>query len=439
MLHNGPIYKFQNKWKMAQPGRGVYGLTGLDRHYIKIGNSILSPIRELLVGDLPLEVRRRQLRIANWVITKVQAQLLVQNNLPERNFDGPKKTIDTLNPLNVSAEYKFNNQAQLRELVIGFQLPNNFKLKNGASIPSEECLLLFLYKTKHSMTFRQLEGIFHRDYTTLGRMYTHFARWMKRHWGYLHTDNFAYWVPQFPIFARAIHRQMVRFNDGVDPLPPGQEPDIFGFPDGHNIATNTAGAGPAAPGPDAPRRDPDGQLQEATYNGWLHQHGVKLLTVALPNGMSLFVSKLYSMRRNDLHLLHDTDLNQKVHNAQLAYGQHRLLYRMYGDGIFPWMSCLRSKFRAILGGVLTPFETLFNTLRNKVRISVEWSYRDVICFFGGLEEPSKMRMMQSDIQAFTTTVWLLMDAYNTMNMVQRAQFFELQPPTLREWTSQGPR
>jgi DDE superfamily endonuclease len=120
-------------------------------------------------------------------------------------------------------------------------------------------------------------------------------------------------------------------------------------------------------GPDAPRF-PD-HVQRAFYNRWAKKHGLKKQSCSLANGMSLDVCVGFSCRRNDLHLLRESDLNNRM---TVLTADEPLVnkYQLYGDSAYVVMQSITSSddeeaFEYIKAGI------------NSCRESIEWMYRDL--------------------------------------------------------------
>ena len=85
-------------------------------------------------------------------------------------------------------------------------------------------------------------------------------------------------------------------------------------------------------------------IQMAWYNGWKKHHGIKFISVELPVGFCMFLYGPRSFKDSELDLLIDSDINNELEQAQIRYGvPQNMLKCMYGDSIFPQMSCLLSK------------------------------------------------------------------------------------------------
>jgi hypothetical protein len=132
-----------------------------------------------------------------------------------------------------------------------------------------------------------------------------------------------------------------------------------------NQVINRPGTGPLFDGPDAPRADPSGWVQRVFYNKWLADCGTKY-------GTTMYASPGESSRHSDLRWLSEGGINTKLETVQVSNGgDPDDLYMMYGDSIFPWLSCLRSRYR---GNHLNARELVENNSMTSCRQSIEWHY-----------------------------------------------------------------
>jgi hypothetical protein len=105
-------------------------------------------------------------------------------------------------------------------------------------------------------------------------------------------------------------------------------------------------------------------VQESFYNSWARVHGVKKKAICLPNGNG--VTKGYSCRRNDMHLLGDTDMDSRLENVTE--------FMCLGDSAYPHMARITRRNN------LDDFEDI-NRALNGCRISIEWMFRDITTFW----------------------------------------------------------
>ena len=137
----------------------------------------------------------------------------------------------------------------------------------------------------------------------------HFALWMQDNWGYLIHDNTEFWLPYLRTSCEAIRTKLLDHYDvEVDEIvDDGHGFLIAQFIDCIIIPSSRTGGGPMTPGKFAARFPY--LVQEALYSGWAKVHGIKKQAMGLANGMAFNISKGYSCRRHDMHLLADTDMN----------------------------------------------------------------------------------------------------------------------------------
>jgi len=215
--------------------------------------------------------------------------------------------------------------------------------------------------------------------------------------GILHGPNtMVRWVASFPDFASRIERKLAQEEYG------GLLFDnfcIFGFVDCKIVETCHLGYGPAEDQPGAPRHEDADLIQECVYTGYVKRHGLKVLTVVLPNGL---IGGLYgpvSARENDISMQNLSNLNQELMLLQpdvmeaRENGEDMLYYSLYGDLIFPLLNCIVSRHRRPLLGVRTPREEAENAAMRSLRVSVEWPYETVTNLFKILESKYNKQLL----------------------------------------------
>jgi hypothetical protein len=138
--------------------------------------------------------------------------------------------------------------------------------------------------------------------------YPYFLRYLDARYRRVHTtEGLSRWVHLFPIFAEAIAAHVGTDVARIDTKTRQpyvvhglmfNPPDFFriiGFVDASLRETCTPETGPDGDFEGAPRKELSDEMQRALYTGWKKQHGLKIQTVLLPNGLS-FVDGPYSMR-----------------------------------------------------------------------------------------------------------------------------------------------
>ena len=95
------------------------------------------------------------------------------------------------------------------------------------------------------------------------------------------------------------------------------------------------------------------------YSGYLKKHGLKVLTLVLPNGIVAYVYGLILAWENDIGALNLSGLNghllvelQPNIEQEQALGLAFLYYSVYTDSIFPFLECVTCQHEPHVYGVL---------------------------------------------------------------------------------------
>ena len=155
-----------------------------------------------------------------------------------------------------------------------------------------------------------------------------FAEWMQNNWGSLFHDNIDFWVPYLAESCEAIKNKMDKHYDIQD-----ERFCIAQFIDCIVIPSSRTGGGPMTPGKFAERYPL--LVQESVYNCWARVHGVKKQAIGMANGMAFNVTKGYSCRRNDMHVLGDSDMDSRLEEVTE--------YMRFGDSAYPHMAKITSR------------------------------------------------------------------------------------------------
>ncbi len=119
-------------------------------------------------------------------------------------------------------------------------------------------------------------------------------------------------------------------------------------------------SGPAEDRPGAPCHEDANLIHESVYSGYAKCHGLKILTVTLPNGLIGALFGAISTRENDNRTLNLSNLNVDLMMLQpdvthaRKNGEDMLYYSIYSDAIFPLLNCITGHHRQpLLEGDLT--------------------------------------------------------------------------------------
>ena len=186
------------------------------------------------------------------------------------------------------------------------------------------------------------------------------------------------------------------------------------------------GAGPLAPGPDAPRYGDE--VQRSMYNGWKSQHGVKDQTVDGATGHTWDLFGPLPIRQNDLHLLRESNILHRwknsvgdQHNADNAPSM-----KIFGDSAYKFREHLFSYFSREHNQELSE---LLNYSLKAVRISIEWNYGHTVQLFKALSKIDKLRALAgksgTSLKLYTVAT-LLRNFHIWLYGSQSSNYFDIQ-------------
>jgi hypothetical protein len=191
---------------------------------------------------------------------------------------------------------------------------------------------------------------------------------------------------------------------------------VAGFLDCNCLQTCRVGSGPSEEGPNGLRWDEE--IQRAFYNGWKSIHGLKHQTFDLAFGMTADLFGPASLRRNDLHLLARSTLNQRLHNLSRLGA--------YGDSIYPHLSNILSSWR---NEANTPRMIEENNAFKSVRISIEWNYMVTASLFKYLGRYEKLKVLGSNnVSKVYIVATILRNCHVTLYGSITSNYFELVIP-----------
>lgn len=401
--------------------------TGNDRHTRRILWLVLERLRdehEAALGNPG--AARRMWRMVKSCVRKLVSIMTIPEYIKVR-YHGERLRIDSesIQEAMIGVTYRFKSRQQLRELYTCLEIPEWFRLPDGGhKIHGEELLLMALERCIHGTRLIDLQQKYHIFHSVIGKSLNVFARWMQDNWGYLIHDNTEFWVPYLEDSRNAIVRKMREHYDvEVEDIDDqGRGFKIALFIDCMIIASSRTGGGPMTPGKFAERFPL--LVQESFYSGWARVHGVKKQGMGMANGMAFNISKGYSCRRHDMHLLGDTDMNSKLEEVTD--------FMCFGDSAYPHMSRITSRNN------LDEFEDI-NRALNGCRISIEWMFRDIAVFWKLVAMKDILKLLDGFINCdnLIDLCFIFNNAHNCMNGNETAQWFGLKPPTFPVYTSQG--
>lgn len=267
--------------------------------------------------------------------------------------------------------------------LLNFNMEEHAKFDNEERMSGEEIMLRGLYElvsgdTKHKIC----RTVFGRDASSQSRAFSFFINHMYENFRHLVMGNTRWWYENgfFASSAEAI---------GVKLQLPNVHNVVSHFIDCNCLETQRVGGGPAESGANAARWDAN--IQRSFYNGWKSMNGLKHQTVDDAYGFTVDCFGPTSLRRNDLALLRESDINDTFARLQLASNTD---YVIFGDSAYKRQSHIRSYFSAQEEDE-EGTRMQWNRHVKRLRISIEWNYGHQASLFKILCMHYKLKVLAS--------------------------------------------
>ena len=374
---------------------------------------------EMVVDMLEAYIERRYCR--SYVLPRPVRRHIVIANLPE--FTGE--------------DYRFRSRSDLTRLFVSLRWPQRIgPMDNGQFCDGQISFLFFIRRISSTCRVSDLIREFGRDKSLWSRVFKWSVRHIEAQFEAILDDYHPKHVARFAEYAESIHAEVNRHLRNHNAPQVFTTFEVMGFLDNKCVSSCRAGSGPAHAGAGAPRKDPNGLLQLAIYNGWKHIHGFKTETVIAPNGLTMKCFNGVSLRHNDLFVLNLSQSNQKLAAAQTTGGvPNPTQYKIYGDSIYPPMSNLLSRHDAHAAHPQKVQLDKEDRALSSVRECVEWEYAEGDLLFPLSVYKSKLKLMNFPFrETFFARIWLR-NCYVCLYGDKISERFDLKPPTLEDMCS----
>ena len=282
--------------------------------------------------------------------------------------------IDDLSDMAALKMTRFN-WSQLRRLYAAFDLQGQLEpLSTKLAIPTghvfngslccyrihpEEIFLFTLCRLASGMTQVQIvDGYFGGDKNRWSYAYPWMLKYLdERYSNIIGHQGLARYLDDFPRFKRAIKEYVQRDHqrelvDGTMTIVPGINflPwDVFAFIDDSIDQVSTPFSGPRGDYEGAARKAEFADAQQAFYSGYSKNHGIKIETIFLPNGLTTLFGPV-SARRADAGVLAMSNLNAFL--VELQRGKFSTLtgaevfFCAFGDSAYNLgLQCIQSYYQ----------------------------------------------------------------------------------------------
>lgn len=422
---------------LALNKRDKYGLEAIDRMLIKrhsrrislLCNIIQSVKQRTNLNDHTLKLKRLKILLVNEYFDLLKILVVEEPERPIRastiriTFASYFTSLQQLD-INLSENLRFRTVDELGRLMRGFQIPETV-IANGYKFGGEEIIVISLLRLSWPMRWSDVaEKLRTKKRWALGRAFYWFLDFMVINWAYLLLNNMEYWLDSLEDSAECIRTKLANLlnHNYRQYHPPANDP-ISGFTvalfiDNTLIAMSRPG-GVLDGGENAPRVPRE--IQQAWYTGWKKLHGMKWQSVILANGMDFNLWGPVSMRKPDITNLIRSQIQEKLRLLQ----QNRLLkFKIHGDSAYSDNDIIVT---ANGHGMAACRET------------IEWSYKDLKTIWKYCDYKHVLKIYGQPVGKIVFVCMLLRNAHVTVRGSQVREYFNMLPPTLEEWLSQGPQ
>ncbi|XP_066910729.1 uncharacterized protein [Clytia hemisphaerica] len=171
-----------------------------------------------------------------------------------------------------------------------------------------------------------------------------------------------------------------------------------------------------------------GRNQRILYNGHKRVHSIKFQSVVTPNGLIANLFGPVEGKRHDSAMLAQSGLlNQLQQHSHKPNGD---ILCIYGDPAYPLRPHLQAPFRA---PGLTPDQTQFNKSMSKVRVTVEWLFKEIINYFKFMDFKKNLKVRLSAVGKMYIVCAFLQNCRTCLYGNQVSQFFDCDPPNIETY------
>ncbi len=305
-------------------------------------------------------------------------------------------------------------KTDLRRIYNCFQIPAHVTFSNRSTMCGEEAFLRFLYYFANGEDqYNMSTNIFGREQSEQSQAWTYMVSHFYRFNFLLHER--LQWFEERGFLQESTDAIAAKLSEVTENgLVYEQEPEICGFIDCNCLETTRVGGGPRTDGPQAERFNI--LVQRAFYNGWKSVHGLKHQTFDTAHGLTVDICGPTSLRRNDLKLLGDSDLNNRLRAVNLHHKR-----TAFGDSIYVFLSNIRTYW---------PFGREHeNRAMKKLRVSIEWNYMSTAMLFQLLQSWQKLRILDGEnVRRLYIIGTILRNCHVILYGCQTSSYFNLVMP-----------
>ena len=318
----------------------------------------------------------------------------IANREPPTHRSYADFSVDNFNEEEFKTYFRFKKE-DLNDLVQSLKLEDNYSAANEIKWDCYEGICILLRRLSYPNRLSDLVPLFGRHKTELSVIVnTMLEDIFVKHKARL--DNIFHPWMDVQSFADAVHRK-------GSPLD-----NIWAFLDGTQNRICR------------PRKG-----QESVFNGHKRFHSLKYQSLMTPNGMIAHFFGPVEGRRHDSAMYFESGLDPQLQQLFANTGMS-----VYGDSAYAFRPYLVTPFK---GAGLNQMQIDFNSSMASVRESVEWGFALIASKFAFVDYHKNIKVYLQPVAKYYIVSALLTNANTCLYGSQVASYFNMQPPTLKEY------
>nr|XP_037285278.1 uncharacterized protein LOC119178191 [Rhipicephalus microplus] len=291
------------------------------------------------------------------------------------------------------------HKGDLEDLMEALLIPEEVMSAQRVRVSGREALCMTLRRLAYPNRLCELELFFRRHSSVISSVVSKVLAHIDYYFGHLLADLTVHkWLnlQSLELFSQAVHRKGAPLKN------------CWGFIDG----TARRICRPSA-------------RQEDYFSGHKRYHALKFQALMCANGITCQLDGPFPGRRHDAGILKETALYRNLETVT----QGRT-YVIYGDPAYPLRPLLYKPFG---GASLRPHEVNFNKRMSSVRQAVEWGFGRVVADFAFVDFYKSQKMTRQRVGRMYKVATLFLNCRTCMYGSQVSTYFDVTPPTLREY------
>ncbi len=169
--------------------------------------------------------------------------------------------------------------------------------------------------------------------------------------------------------------------------------------------------------------------QRAVYNGHKKQHGLKYQAVTTPDGLIVSLSEAFAGRAHDMTMFHESEMNNLLDSLPNDPDPTKRLHIFRDQGYSNSLNVV-TPYRGLN---LTPAQVDFNRTMSSIREPVEWAFKDIDQQWAFIDFKKNLNLLLQPVGKYYLVAAFLWNCLCCCNGSQTYQYFDCQPPSLREY------